>query len=555
MPILVPVNPSFANDAEKVVWKQLKKSLPDDVYLFHGVRVTEGQVDCEADLVVIWPDKGIAFVEVKGGYVSPNEDGTFTQGSGRKKKRIDPVTQIHGAMYEIRDWLSTKTSLNLHVPQTFLVAFPQGQLQSNYSNPRISRAQFIDKDDLSNAREIVQQAIESKTGYTVSPDTTDCDRIAGALKASTIDATDVAELAKIIDQRTEQIESYINENEKLLDFVCEIRRFHVKGTAGTGKTALALAHSRRLKKQNFRVAFLCYSRALATYIRHSTESLPREERIDVVKTFHGLAHEWGLQIPPTADDAFWDTQSIEQFIDIARTSPEEEKFDAIVVDEAQDFGASWWNVIEELLRNHSQAGIYAFGDIGQEIFQRREGHELPYTPLRLHVNLRNAEPIARLSHEISHEETPTVGIPGPNVFYAQLPEETTEHDTIIAGDAAVEYLLEDYRSRHIALLTTKSRHPQHRTLAETDNDAYLRRLWDESDIFYGTVEGFKGLERNCIVLVVNGFHHDVNIKQLMYTGVTRARDLLVVVSKRSFMEQAFDQSVIDSLHRIEIETE
>ena len=555
MPILVPLKPSFANDAEKTVWKSLKDSLPDDVYLFHGVRVTDNKNDKEADLVVLWPNKGIAFIEVKGGHITPASDGKFIQKSLRKKEPIDPVSQIHGAMYAIRDWIGHQTSLNYHSPQNFLVAFPNSFLASSYQSSKISRSQFIDKDDLANSADIVRQAIEVKTGYTVSPDADDCARIAHVLMASIIDVTDVAELAKVIDKRSEEIEQYITDNVKLLDFVCDVRRFHVQGTAGTGKTALAMAHAQRLKQQGLRVAFLCYSRGLALYIRHQTESLPRDERIDVVKTFHALGNEWGMHIPENAGDDFWDQTAINTFTNLAKNARDEDKFDAIIIDEAQDFGPHWWNVVEELLRPSDNAGIYAFGDSSQEIFGRSSGFELAYVPLRLQVNLRNCDPIAALSHNISREDTATIGIDGPNVFYVEMPEDATKYEFITAGDDMVEYLHEFYEARHIAMLTTKSRHPRHAELADVDKDNHLRTMWNSKETFYGTVSGFKGLERNCVVLVVDGFHPDMNVKETLYTGITRARDLLVIVAQKSVMNQVFDDATINSLDRIDLDNE
>jgi hypothetical protein len=314
-----------------------------------------------------------------------------------------------------------------------------------------------------------------------------------------------------------------------------------------------MAHAQRLKRQGLRVAFLCYTRGLSLYIRHQTESLPRDERIDVVKTFHALGNEWGMHIPDNAGDAFWDQTSIDTFTNLAKNARDEDKFDAIIIDEAQDFGPHWWNVVEELLRPSANAGIYAFGDSSQEIFGRSSGFELAYVPLRLQVNLRNCDPIAALSHNISREDTATIGIDGPNVFYVEMPEDSTKYDFITAGDDMVEYLHEFYEARHIAMLTSKSRHPRHEELAKVDKDHHLRTMWNSKETFYGTVSGFKGLERNCVVLVVDGFHPDMNVKETLYTGITRARDLLVIVAQRSVMKQVFDEKTIDSLNRIDLD--
>ena len=39
-----------------------------------------------------------------------------------------------------------------------------------------------------------------------------------------------------------------------------------------------------------------------------------------------------------------------------------------------------------------------------------------------------------------------------------------------------------------------------------------------------------------VVLAVDGFHDDENIKDFLYVGMTRARDMLVVVAPKEIIE-------------------
>jgi ATP-dependent exoDNAse (exonuclease V) beta subunit len=59
-------------------------------------------------------------------------------------------------------------------------------------------------------------------------------------------------------------------------------------------------------------------------------------------------------------------------------------------------------------------------------------------------------------------------------------------------------------------------------------DAYWATYWQNDDLFYGHVLGFKGLERPAVVLAVNGFRDEARAKEMLYVGLSRARDLLVV---------------------------
>jgi hypothetical protein len=547
MPILVPENPSFANDAEKQLWLALNKTLPDSCWLLHGVRITDMSGDREGDLIVMWPEKGIAFIEIKGGYITPKSNGKFIQGSGANKHEIDPIGQAHGAMYQIRNWVLSHTSLRYWYPMVAMAAFPNSVLERSYESTRAKRSQFIDRDDLINAADLVRRSIESHSGHAIAPVAEDLDRIAQALEANILDVTDPVSLALLIDSRTELVNELAKENLKLLDFVSEICRFDVRGAAGTGKTALALEHAKRLKREGKRVVFLCYSRALSAQIRHQVESWDKSERIDVVKTFHALARDWGVVVPSGVTDEFWESTATLELIQKASQAPESEKFDAVIVDEAQDFGENWWVAATELLKDRANGGLYAFGDLGQGIFNRSGAADLGFVPLRLHKNLRNAEPIADAANYLTDTPAPAIGLAGPEIRFVQIPEDAEEIDIIYAADDTVEYLRDDYGPQHVALLTTKSRHPVHRELADRDPDGYLKTLWKTDDIFYGTVSGFKGLERNCVILTVNGFHDEVDPKRLLYVGMTRARDFLVVVAKRSQLASVLDPELMNTL--------
>ena len=58
-------------------------------------------------------------------------------------------------------------------------------------------------------------------------------------------------------------------------------------------------------------------------------------------------------------------------------------------------------------------------------------------------------------------------------------------------------------------------------------------FWTGQDVFYGTVTGFKGLERRVVVLAIDGFGDEGRARELLYTGMTRARDLLILAMAES----------------------
>ena len=64
----------------------------------------------------------------------------------------------------------------------------------------------------------------------------------------------------------------------------------------------------------------------------------------------------------------------------------------------------------------------------------------------------------------------------------------------------------------------------------------------QDEVFYGTVMGFKGLERPVVVLAVDGFHDGV-ARDVMYAGLSRARDRLVVCGDLEMIRGAVGDEV------------
>jgi superfamily I DNA/RNA helicase len=116
--------------------------------------------------------------------------------------------------------------------------------------------------------------------------------------------------------------------------------------------------------------------------------------------------------------------------------------------------------------------------------------------------------------------------------------ESSADEAVEAGDDAVEALLEEgRRPGDIALLTTGPRHLEQRARQEMlGQDAYWETFWDADQVFYGHVLGCKGLERRAVVLCVNAKTTD-RAREMLYVGMSRATDQLVVVGDPHFIRE------------------
>jgi superfamily I DNA/RNA helicase len=158
-----------------------------------------------------------------------------------------------------------------------------------------------------------------------------------------------------------------------------------------------------------------------------------------------------------------------------------------------------------------------------------------YAKFRLNKNIRNSKQIAELAAPFAED---SLIARGPNSYPIEFIE-ADEQDVLQAADDVVADLTdrENWQPGEIALLTTKNRHPVHVEFTKKDREAYWEDFWSNENVFYGTVGGFKGLERPVVVLAVDGFHNAEDFNDFMYVGLTRARDKLVIVGDKSLKEK------------------
>ena len=114
---------------------------------------------------------------------------------------------------------------------------------------------------------------------------------------------------------------------------------------------------------------------------------------------------------------------------------------------------------------------------------------------------------------------------GPAVRFVECAAE----DALERADDVVDELLEQgWKPSDIAVLATGGRHPEQTNRQAEGPEAYWDSFWDDEQVFYGHVLGFKGLERSVIVLAVNEKPGRDRAKERLYVGLSRARNLLVV---------------------------
>ena len=203
---------------------------------------------------------------------------------------------------------------------------------------------------------------------------------------------------------------------------------------------------------------------------------------------------------------------------------DEQCYDSIIVDEAQDFADDWWIPVLRALRDPERGGLFVYSDENQRIFARFGQPPVPLVPLVLDHNLRNTKQIHQAFAPLAPTRMTARGGDGVEVGFVP------SFDPLDHADDVVEMLLDiGWAPGNIALLTTGNRHPEQVSLTESRGQVgYWRTYWEE-DVFYGHVLGCKGLERPAVVLCVNESESKERAKEKLYVGMSRATDQLIVV--------------------------
>lgn len=536
-----PAEPSFTTTAERDVWEAIKRTLHKDDVLLSNLRLSDRKGDHEADLVVCIAGAGIVVVEVKGGSVS--HDGQHWWQHGGCTKQIDPVRQARRTKYALRGYLDRDPRwARRRVRLAHAIAFPYSSVSSGFAVPDCPRAMVLDRDDLAtNPAGLLRALALAQETDNPPPTLGDLDDLLDCLTGRMRPQREL--LAEILD-REHRVDLYTERQAAILTALRRLDRVEVLGSAGTGKTWLAIEQARRLTAEGQRVALTCYSRGLADYLSRRVHQLLPDERPAYVGTFHGLGVSWGAPEGSDDDSAFSESELPARMVSLAQALPQAARFDAVIVDEAQDFSDSWWPAVLSALRDEDAGGLFVFSDEGQRVFARKGNGPVSLLPVLLDENLRNTRPIAATFGSLA---PPRLRYRGGDGEPVRLVESATD-DAVRTADDCVEALLEEgWPPGSVALLTTGRRHPEQVARQASGHSSYWESYYDGDQVFYGHVLGFKGLERPAVVLAVNGFGTDERAREKLYVGLSRARDNLVVCGDPALLHAIGGEAVMRRL--------
>ena len=493
----------------------------------------------EVDFLLVC-DRGCLCIEVKGGKDILRRDGRWYSVNHKdvENEICNPFVQAKDCSYALKRHLGTvygQKSKQENYLIGYAVVFPQCRFTGE-GNDLVTEVMFdagYDLDDfpkfISNTFDYWEKLeIEKHNAHperlTAVEQRQLCDLLCGDFRV-------VPSMHLELQHVNQRMIELTEEQYTLLEIIDENPKIVIQGSAGTGKTLLALQLVRKSVSKGKRVLYLCFNANMSEYAAMSLDSLERTR----VTTFHSLIMNL------LNDKSLFDASVKElcrKFMKM-KTEIDFDKYDVIIVDEGQDlFLAEVFDVLDVLLKEGIENGEWAmFLDPNQNIFNPTEEYEQTKEYLKelchpvfypLTINCRNTQPIASRTAALTiTRPAKNLKLSGPKVVTRTYDGAKSlvsglkkELQSLLASGIPAEdiVVLSRYRKEKscLAEVTTLC------NLSIEENSSIS--TFKKRALNYYTAYSFKGLESKIVFFIdVDGF---ATVKDRMINYVAMSRALL-----------------------------
>ena len=569
-----PIGPT-PSPGERVLYDALSQQLDDEFVIFHRaswLAKADGSEpqDGEVDFALAHPELGLLILEVKGGLI--RHDGAsnlwYSRDRGGHEHPIkDPFEQVRREVYGLKSVAeATPDWPGWDVRFVRAVALPDIEYRTALV-PSGPPDIVIDSDDMSRLAERVHEIFRywSFSGSSAADGgglgqrgmEVVTDLLARSFTLKTPLALDLAtDEAEVIRLTEEQF--------RLLDFLRNHRQALITGVAGAGKTELAAEHARRLARQGMDVLLMCVDEPLAVRMQRDLGDVARLTVSTYGQVATDVIQATGGTVVRPLHEKWPGLAGSNQLFNVLREHGG--RYDAVVVDEAQDIESIWWLSIHELLRDTQNGILYVFGDDNQDLYHTDPAEigikmvaVLPRFEIR--ESCRMTKSIHAFSERFAH---PVVGVVktlagGPRgrpvdvLTYPAVTEadarpnsapahamrslvRTSLHrlvsrEHVPPAEIVVLTPLEPERSWVAGNAVTPFLGSFHLIDDLTGGGCTQGRACEQQHVTAATVQRFKGLESSVVVLAeIDSRTSWEALLPLLYVGCTRARTHLIVLS-------------------------
>jgi hypothetical protein len=279
----------------------------------------------------------------------------------------------------------------------------------------------------------------------------------------------------------QQIANLTSEQHRVIRILRLTKRVRISGCAGSGKTLVAAEKAIRLARAGVRTLFLCHSPHLASYVGELTRGTPVVVWgfAEWVRQIAGVTPEKTLQTWTDYDEP--DSTALAEAFDLLTEGSG--SFDAVIVDEGQDFRNEWWTVVEASLTDPSSGILYIFHDDHQALLPHRASYPIQEPVIDLSRNCRNAGQIFELVRYFhSQAPEPEVALQGKG-YVTQLELEHGREDIAVVKGLTrlADQGLED---SDIVVLLGGGLRLANRHLVDTEVAVRTTERWQSRVVYY-----------------------------------------------------------------------
>lgn len=541
---------SHGQYTEISVLQSLADRLPDTFDLFHSIDWTQthpsGDRHGEIDIIVLNQSGDLALLEVKAGDLKFTDQGLFKNyGNDLRNVGSQAHWQFKGIQHRLRN-------AGLDVRLMHFLVLPDATVDAEAATIGFPRERLLDSTDCEN----LGQAILARLGSGQPSELRE--RVHAFLQDRLQCKVEVGTLAGALQSWTHFLSEGLTEWVPRIQAPCRIVR--IQGTAGSGKTQLALSLLRKAAAQGQRAAYVCFNRPLADHMR---EIAPARSE---VQTFHQLCWQ---QTATKASSAQGESQAAAvSSADFAEAVNHYRRhlaevgadLDLLIIDELQDFTADWLQILVNRVRvlqspeeirppDHSLDGLYLLDDPDQCLYPDRA--ELDITEAVI-VTCRDNHRSPRLVVDtINHLQLVQPPITARSPFHGEVPSIRTWKSASAEAmkartmEAIQACLNKGFQLNQIAVLSWRGL--DRSQLLKLDQlgawsvarysgqfDDQQRPIYTQGHLRIETLRRFKGQSAPAIVLTEIDEESWTDLhRRMLFVGMTRASmHLEMVLSDR-----------------------
>ncbi|MEQ8599907.1 MAG: NERD domain-containing protein [Devosia sp.] len=559
-----PARATSESKAELDLFRRLGEQLGPDFVVLHSVAWISrpggaGPREGETDILILHPTHGVLVVEVKGGRILLDYgDRTWssTDRHGVVHPIKNPFDQARRGKFAILEKIAESRAWNKLGIGRFIVGYAVFLSDvgdaDRLRGPDAPSEIIGDRGDLTALSAWVDGAFrywacEAQTVRPIGRNGVDALVALFARVATTRPLLS----ARIVDEDAARL-TLTERQASILDVLRRQRRVMIAGGAGTGKTLIAREKAVRLAAEGLRTLLLCYNRGLADHLREQCTGI---DGLDVA-TFHQVCHRWvarakerlGRDLLADARHALPGFDEFHQQMPLALANAVDAlgpRYDAIVVDEAQDFGDEYWLPIEMMLTKPDESLLYVFLDENQDIYRRSSNIPIQGEPMVLDRNCRNTDAIHLAAYR-HYRGTPVEPPQISGVAVERLVAKDLATQAQSIGGLVTRLVTEEAVDPHdiaILLCDPSDRVDRERALQRLPLPKKIRlgRIEDfgPAQLTVDTVARFKGLERGVIILWAFDRSNPSADRETLYVGMSRAKSALYLCGTLTACDRLF----------------